>query len=233
MRFYLFFGVFQLLYLQNTFSQKTYCQWEVANCQAVEEFVLEHHEEIARQAALAEKQPPFFLAVVAPEIANFNAIRNEVEYRILEVFYVEKGTDYANYSVGHFQMKPIFVEQLEIELNSRKEMTDFRAAFQYHSKDAKEIRAMRVRRLKSVFWQLRYLMLFHRLIKLRFPQLENTALQNHLQFTAAAYNRGYTHREETIRQWMQVAWFPNYGQPPAFIYSDLALDFWKRIKHYW
>lgn len=214
-------------------GQSDYCSWQAANCQAVEEFVLKHHDEIARQAAFAKEAPSFFLAVVAPEIANFNAIRNEVEYRMLEVFYVEKGKDYANYSVGYFQMKPIFVEQLETELNSRKEMKALRAAFRYYSNDPKEIRAMRVRRLKSVFWQLRYLMLFHRLIKVRFPQLEKVSLQKRLEFTAAAYNRGYTHREATIRQWMQVAWFPNYGQPPAYIYSDLALDFWERIKGYW
>jgi hypothetical protein len=225
-----------LLFLSIPFilrGQLTYCQWQAANCQAVEEFVLEHHDEIQRQAQLAKVSAPFFLAVVAPEIANYNLLKDQVEYRMLEVFYVEKGKDYANYSVGPFQMKPIFVEQLEQELNQRSELKDLSAAFQYHSTDLFEIRKMRVRRLKTVYWQLRYLMLYHQIIRLRFPDLQEKSTEEQLQFLAAAYNRGYTHSKETILKWMQTAWFPNYGEPPSFIYSELAVDFWKKIRGYW
>ncbi len=214
-------------------AQSAYCVWQPANCQMVEEFVLEHHDEIAQQAQLAGVEAPFFLAVVAPEVANFNQLRHEVEYRMLEVFYVEGGTDYANYSVGHFQMKPIFVEQLEQEIKDRDALADLRSSFQYHSQDQREIRSMRVRRLNSVYWQLRYLMVYHRVVQLRFKQLDWEDQADQLAFYAAAYNRGYTHSVSTIKAWMQVAWFPNYGQEPSFIYSEVALDFFGKIKAYW
>lgn len=53
------------------------------------------------------------LAIVSPELIRWTAFKDFFETTALELLYVKKGKTYADFSIGHFQIKPSFVEQLE------------------------------------------------------------------------------------------------------------------------
>jgi len=53
------------------------------------------------------------LSIVFPELIRFNAIQDKIETFALQSLYVKYGKDYANFSVGPFQVKPSFAESLE------------------------------------------------------------------------------------------------------------------------
>ena len=57
------------------------------------------------------------LAVVFPEIVRYSDLEDLIQIRALKVLYVQYGRKYADFSVGHFQMKPSFIEQLEADWN--------------------------------------------------------------------------------------------------------------------
>ena len=215
---------------KSIYAQNKYCEHYEANCNAVGDFVQEYDFKIRQAAKNAKADPIFFIAIVAPEIANYSAIQNEVEYRMMEVFYVNWGEKYANFSIGHFQMKPIFARQIENEVASKSFLSAFRSKFEYKGKDETAIRKERVERLNSVDWQLAYLTIYYLLVEQRFKALSFTSLSDRLSFYAAAYNCGYTHSVSHIKEWMGVAWFPNYGKPPAFKYANVAVDLWNRLK---
>lgn len=53
------------------------------------------------------------VAVIFPELIRYNSIQDKMETFALESLYVKYATDYANFSIGVFQMKPSFAEQIE------------------------------------------------------------------------------------------------------------------------
>src|SRR5688572_9022069 len=92
------------------------------------------------------------LSIVSPEIIRWNAFRDIIETAADETLYVNYGS--ADYSIGIFQMKPSFVEQLE---NYAAENNIGDCYFlQIHEKDSVEIRKERINRLKQNYWQLKY-----------------------------------------------------------------------------
>ena len=55
---------------------------------------------------------PMAIAVVFPEIVRYSAIRDKIEITLLKALYINLGEDYADFSIGQFQMKPSFAEAL-------------------------------------------------------------------------------------------------------------------------
>ena len=50
------------------------------------------------------------IAVVFPELIRYSALRDKIEITLLKSLYIYKGDDYADFSIGQFQMKPSFAE---------------------------------------------------------------------------------------------------------------------------
>lgn len=51
-------------------------------------------------------------AIVFPEIMRYNGLKDGIETESLRTLYVQFGEDYADFSIGLFQMKPCFAQQL-------------------------------------------------------------------------------------------------------------------------
>ncbi len=210
----------------------SFCQDRPQACLALTEFWQEQSLEIRAAAKLAGEQPEFFVSIAGPEIANFSRLKNMIEYRTMEVFYVNWGEDYANFSIGPMQMKPIFAKQIELDLERFSSLKDWRSKFAYRSRDPIEMRRERIERLNSAHWQLQYLAAFCKLLPLHHPSLKFDSETERLIFCAAAYNRGYTHSSTEIKEWSLVAWFPDYGRPPAYPYANVALEIWEILKNW-
>jgi hypothetical protein len=53
---------------------------------------------------------PLAIAVIFPELVRYSALRDKMEITLLKALYINLGEDYANFSIGQFQMKPSFAE---------------------------------------------------------------------------------------------------------------------------
>ncbi len=62
---------------------------------------------------LTEEERWGAISIVLPELIRWNALQDIMETTALELLYVEKGKDGADFSIGYFQMKPSFIENLE------------------------------------------------------------------------------------------------------------------------
>ena len=51
---------------------------------------------------------PLAISIVFPELVRYSALRDKMEITLLKTLYVNLGEDYANFSIGQFQMKPSF-----------------------------------------------------------------------------------------------------------------------------
>jgi len=64
------------------------------------------------EPALAENNIsyPLAVAVIFPELVRYSALLDKIEITLLKTLYINLGDDYANFSIGQFQMKPSFAE---------------------------------------------------------------------------------------------------------------------------
>ncbi len=135
-------------------------------------------------------------AVIFPELLRYNKIRDGVEQTVLLVPYVQKGREGADYSVGMFQMKPSFAEQLE-EAWMESPLSRKYALF-FDLSDRKEVRRRRVERLADDEWQCVYLAMFVRLMLEREPSLGRMVPAERVSLLATAYNYSFKASLESL-----------------------------------
>lgn len=167
------------------------------------------------------------LSIVAPELIRFQLFNDFFETKALEWAYVNGGVDAADYSIGRFQMKPSFIELLELEVLSKPELTDqFINLIEYKSDAPKAIRKERVERLKDFNWQLRYSNLYFCLMKNYYFCIDSRDLLSFIHISATAYNLGFNH---------PIAEIESYGKKQAFPYGNgyetdqLAYGRWSQL----
>jgi len=150
------------------------------------------------------------IAIVFPEIIRYNRFRDFAETTALEVIYVQAGKDIADFSIGRFQMKPSFVESIEHELLSYKDLSKtFVEIISYDPNISIEyIRNERIERLKQELWQLKYLACFIRLAEKRFATELNNKPQERLMILSSAYNKGLNSTYEELKELSVKKTFP-------------------------
>jgi len=174
----------------------------------------------------------FAWAIVFPELIRYSALADVLETGNLKVLYVQFGRGYADFSVGHFQMKPSFAETLERDFlrladvadKARMEGTPFGRA------DTIENRRARAARLTDVAGQARYLAVFIRVMDKLYPRESWADDVDKLRFYATAYNVGYRRGAAQIRK---EAVLPRFHtglifSKPAFSYAAISADFYAK-----
>ena len=169
------------------------------------------------------------LAVVFPEMIRWSAFQDLIETAADELLYVNKGHTAANISIGHFQMQPHFVEQLEAYIAANPNVSTFNYVI-IKAKTEKDARKERMGRLKQFAWQVRYAHVFWLVAYDRFRHRTFATRQERIHFFATAYNYGFMKSECEIEEWQQRKRFPyggKYkGEQAAF--GDLAVDFFDK-----
>lgn len=162
------------------------------------QFVSEHHaawkplfEAFGVDARLAE-------AIVFPELIRYSRWQDEIETAAVNGLYVLQGTSGANFSIGRFQMKPSFAEEVEAAWNQSALAKEY--GFVFNLQDGAEARRSRIRRLDTMEGQCRYLAIFIRLQFLRHPQLQSLPSQEQVGMLATIYNRSFSTTWEQVRQ---------------------------------
>ncbi len=189
------------------------------------DFLKENKVLIKKEISKYKAPLELLIPAVFPETVRYSGMKDHVETFTLNLLYVRFGPSYANFSIGRFQMKPSFIEELEQAVIKRK-ITRFYFITRFESTDEKEIRQERVNRLGSLAWQLRYLSCFQAVVAQRFD-MDGFSEEKKIRFLAAAYNRGFQNNQAEIERWMYIKAFP-YGRAhrgTQYAYADIAWHF--------
>lgn len=169
------------------------------------------------------------LAIVFPEMIRWSTFKNFFETSALETLYVLKGKSAADFSIGYFQMKPSFVEDLENYVAQHPSVSSLTFIVLKENTE-KECRAERIKRLKQWSWQVRYAHVYWLIAQDVFKNKSFSNAEERVHFLATAYNYGFLKPIEYIEKWEKKVAFP-YGTHYAgeqVIYADLAVEFLKK-----
>ncbi len=167
-------------------------------------------------------------AMIFPERIRYSVIQDFMETEFLSAIYTEQGSRMVDFSIGAFQMKPSFVEQLEKEVGNNPALQKKYPHLIIEAKSEVKERAFRINRLKNIRWQLRYVSVLYDILKFKFP-LSEKSRDYKIKFYASAYNTGFTKTEQEIHENISRQFFP-YGaeyKGQQFAYADVALYFFK------
>ncbi|MBE6260903.1 MAG: hypothetical protein E7107_08810 [Prevotella sp.] len=155
-----------------------------------ERYVREHHEDWEKEFDLFGVDSRMAEAVVFPELIRYSMWKDEIERAAVNGLYISKGREGANFSIGRFQMKPSFAEEVEQAWNASPLAKEY--GFSFNLADNNEARRSRVRRLSTEEGQCRYLVIFIRLQQQRLPQLQKVSKEQQVRLLATAYNRSFS-----------------------------------------
>ena len=106
------------------------------------------------------------LCIVAPELIRYNLFRDFFETKALESLYVVFGKEGADFSIGHFQMKPSFIESLEFFVKKDSDLSNkFENVIRFNEHNETGQRKERIKRLKNFEWQLQYAFCFYEVMQ--------------------------------------------------------------------
>jgi hypothetical protein len=173
------------------------------------------------------------IAIVFPELVRYSAIRDKVEIVLLKSLYVYKGEEFADFSVGIFQIKPSFAEKIRKEAG-RLDDPAFANLFKPENDFAseKEFRGSVVAELENPESAFNYVLAFYKICESRFAGIAWPGHTEKVRFYATAYNCGFDFPETYIRQMMHRKFFTikHLKQPPYYAYADVAVSYYQKQK---
>jgi hypothetical protein len=166
------------------------------------------------------------IAVIFPELVRYSALRDKMEITLLKTLYTNLGDDYANFSIGQFQMKPSFAELVRdnapLILGRRSaKMFKERASYDNNWK----YRAAIIKDLEDPVTELNYLIAFIKICEYRYKERWNDE-RSKVKFIATAYNYGINNSPEDISGMTDKKFFnTKLFKTDNYCYSDISL-FW-------
>lgn len=219
-----------ILFLSTTAVAQSYFESCPQSVIKAIEHVKEHRQEYKQIFNQYNCPATFLLAIVLPEISAYGGLQDALESQSSEVFYTELGTEYSDFSLGFFQMKPSFVEDLENRVK-KAEMTDYYQLTQFAAEHEKLIRKERLKRMKSLEWRTAYLCCFYQLLARENSNKSFYTEEERLRYFATRYNRGMRCSDAEIERWRKIAFFKNSEAEHPFIYAEVAVEFYNYLKH--
>lgn len=189
-------------------------------------------------------------SVVFPELIRYSLFRDKMETGAVKALYVSGGAGRCDFSIGPFQMKPSFVEDLEKRW-MRSGMAR-RYNLYFDTKDSEMSRRVRISRMEMEEWQCIYLAVFLKMLYLDYGSFDRKGIhtqdgidtlpvKEQVRLAASAYNRGcrwvnpgYGPLEE-IREKSRGKHFHTAVVPSSrthrYVYADLALKHFKAVQN--
>jgi hypothetical protein len=171
----------------------------------------------------------FIFSIVAPEVSQYGTISDLAQTYTLKVMYVQAGKDYADFSVGYFQMKPSFIEKLEAEIVSNQKLKEQFGFCLFQDSDNREARVTRIERLEQFDWQMTYLKIFIAIMEQRTSKITFSSNIEKLKYFSTAYNLGFEKSKSQIDSNFKSKQFPHFGDV-KFNYSEISLEFYNKLK---
>ncbi|MCQ2141360.1 MAG: hypothetical protein MJY83_03325 [Bacteroidales bacterium] len=138
-------------------------------------------------------------AVIFPELIRYSMFQDKMETGAVKSLYITRGAGSCDFSIGRFQMKPSFAE--ELEKRWMRSGLARRYDLFFDTKDSENARRVRITRLEKEEWQCIYLAIFLKMLYLDYGSYDKRGertqdgidalpLQEQVRLAATAYNRG-------------------------------------------
>jgi hypothetical protein len=169
---------------------------------------------------------PLAVSIIFPELVRYSVLRDKMEITLLKTLYVNLGEDYANFSIGVFQMKPSFAEIIrEKAPEIKKRISGIKLKSKTDFKDIKACRKSIVKDLEEPVTQMNYLILFIRICEKKF-HINLREEDSSVKFLATAYNYGIDKDSTEIESMIDKKFFnTKLFKTENYSYSDVSL-FW-------
>ncbi len=172
---------------------------------------------------------PEAVAVIFPELVRYSALRDKMEVALLKTLYVNLGDEYANFSIGPFQMKPSFAESIHRQLSITKERI-----IKNHFKNKEGAADMRIYRasvvddLEDPESQFIYLIAFMKYCNRKYKS-ELSDEYSRVRFLASAYNCGFESGAKRILEMMDQKFYSTgLLKSEYYSYSDISVFWYNR-----
>ena len=195
-------------------------------------FLLKQKNELIRISECSNADRQEAIAIVAPELIRWTAFQDFFETKLQEIKYPKSGESGYDFSIGHFQMKPSFIEDLEKYIINNKDLSHLRYIV-INEKNLTSARWKRLVRLKDFRWQIRYAHTYWQVAKHKFRMIPFHSKEDRVHFFASAYNLGFTCNEQKIRKWQNMSRFP-FGKKytgKQVKYGDLSVEFYLKYSN--
>lgn len=215
-----------LLYLANTLCYPSSFLFGSDIDQAVKYIFTEFTQACVAEASL------FSLSIAAPEVIRYSYFQNFLETKSLELLYVEYGTDGADFSIGPFQMKPSFVEELEQQVLVNPMLVEYQAITKFSTNEINKTREIRIERIQQPKFQIMYLSAFRAYCEYRYSSyLQQISTEEKLRFIATVYNLGFGKSTQSILDYLPQQNFPYGANYPGtqHAYGQLAVDIYHAL----
>jgi len=166
----------------------------------------------------------FAVAIVFPELIRYSALQDKIEISLLKTLYINLGEEYADFSVGPFQMKPSFGEEIHkkvLSVKERKIRNLFKTGTSF--KDVKEYRKSIVTDLEDPRSEFNYLIAFIKICEHSY--MINWKDENEkVKFFSSAYNCGSDKGQDYIYAMTEKKFFSTgLVKTKTYSYSDISV----------
>jgi hypothetical protein len=173
---------------------------------------------------------PLAVAIIFPELVRFSALRDKMEITLLKALYINLGQDYANFSIGQFQMKPSFAEMIREQSRNvpgRKSGIRLKQSSDYA--EIKNFRKSIVTDLEDPKTQFRYLIVFLKICEKKY-HISHLDEISRLKFLATAYNYGINKSSEQIEKMTNKKFFnTRLFKTENYSYADVSLYWYQKF----
>jgi hypothetical protein len=167
-------------------------------------------------------EPREVKAIIFPELIRYNSIQDKIETFALESLYIQYGKAYANFSIGPFQIKPSFAENVEIDFLRKIDPAKSGVLDTTQTINARD---SRLQRLKNSMQMLRYVCMFFNILERKYPSWNSE--EEKIKFFASAYNSNYRNRGQEIRNFATKKFFhTGLAASKKYSYADIAWFFY-------
>lgn len=167
------------------------------------------------------------VAIVFPELIRYSALRDKMEITLLKSLYIYKGEDYADFSIGQFQMKPSFAEVIHRNVKLLKGQIGNQFRAKMSTKDITKYRSSVVRDLEQPESQFLYLIAFMKICETTYDLQEIDEIQR-IKFLATAYNFSFQKSFEAVKGMIdRKSFYAKLIKTESYSYSDISA-YWYR-----
>jgi hypothetical protein len=171
---------------------------------------------------------PLAVSIVFPELVRYSALRDKMEITLLKTLYVNLGEDYANFSIGVFQMKPSFAVSIREQtpaVSSQIPGIIFAQISEFDN--IIPFRKSIVKDLEDPKTEINYLIAFIKICKMKF-EAQNGDEFAQIRFLATAYNYGINKTASEIQRMSNKKYFnTKLFKTENYSYADVSVFWYK------
>lgn len=167
------------------------------------------------------------MCIVAPEVSQYSKFYDAAEVYALAALYVNAGR--SDFSVGPFQMKPSFAEDIERRIKADDSLYKKYEALIIDN-NGREGRGTRVSRLSSLKWQIVYLSAFYEIALHKVSAMTFKDADDRFCYLATLYNGGMGLSKQQVEARMRMKQFPRRGSV-KFNYASIAAEYLAKAEY--